>query len=422
MKTTNKLFALILAVVMTVSLAACAKQPAGAPDPKTPSPTAAELSNKIDLTTTQFKTAERFSEDLAWVNYMDCSTLINRDGEIIYQADGEFDSCTPIRNGVCYYQKGSDYGIIDKEGKVLYQTKSNTEEDFERILAYGDGNFLTLRHSTGFNKDEYSLGAIDKDGKETGAFQTVTPDDTNGFLQSKWSYAGDGLFVDVDEAYEVYDVSAGTYIDHGQDKNRNWVFLNFRNSNDIKPTPQNGKMWILISEDSPKGWYIAAFDLRSGEVGKKISFSFDEKGKASAAVFGTLCVCDGVYYDLSGEEIAKVDLYQGQVIDRGKFSEAGNAYLEIKDSNGDVYLTYVNKSGEQLFEPKKITTGKFEAQNCIHGDQFAMTEKDSNTVIIYDSNGKEVHRIDNVDNANVRSVDALDDGYAIISGKYYFFQ
>ena len=422
MKTTNKLFALILAVVMTVSLAACAKQPAGTPTSNAQEPTVAS-DKKLDLATTEFENASRFSEGLAWVTNLGSSTVIDKEGNIIYQSEFKvYDSCADFKDGVSWFQDNNDYSIIDKEGKILYQTKSNTEEDFERILAYGDGNFLTLRHSTGFNKDEYSLGAIDKDGKETGAFQTVTPDDTNGILQSKWSYAGDGLFVNVDEVYKVYDVSAGTYIDHRQDKNQNWDFLNFRNSNDIKPTPQNGKMWILISEDSPKGQYIAAFDLRSGEVGKKISFSLDEKGKASAAVFGTLCVCDGVYYDLSGEEIAKVDLYQGQVIDRGKFSEAGTAYLEIQDSNGDTYLTYVNKSGEQLFDPMKITTGKFEAQNCIHGDQFAMTEKGSNTVIIYDSNGKEVHRIDNVDNANVRSVDALDNDYAIIGGKYYFFQ
>lgn len=419
MKKTNKLFALILAIVMIVSLAACSKQPAATPTQNAPEPTAAELSNKIDLKTTKFKNADPFSEGLAWVNYMECSTLINKEGEIIYQADGTFDSCTPVRDGVCFYQKASDYGIIDKEGKVLYRTKSNTDDEFEQILAYGDGNFMILRHSKGFNKDEYSLGAIDKDGKETVAFQTVTPDYQNSFIESKWSYAGDGLFVNVNTIYEVYDVSAGKFIDHRQDENQNWGFVS---KHDFRSTPQNGKMWILISESSPSRQSFAVFDLRSGEIGTKISCNYDEKGKTSSAVFGTYCVSDGVYYDLNGEEIAKVDLYKDQVIDRGEFLEDGQEYLIIEDTNHDTYLTYVNKSGEKLFEPMKITTGKFDAQSCIHGARFAMTEKGSNAVIIYDSNGKEVYRIDNVDNANVRSVDALDDDYAIIGGQYYFFR
>ncbi|MEE3492910.1 WG repeat-containing protein [Ruminococcus sp.] len=412
MKTTNKLFALILAAVMTVSLAACSKKPAGAPAPNAQNSTAASK-KKLDLATTKFEKASRFSEGLAWVTNLGSSTVIDKEGNTIYQTEFKiYNDCADFKDGVSWFRDKDDYFIIDKEGKILYQTKSNTNDEFERILAYGDGSFLTLRHTTGFNKNEYSLGAIDKDGKETGAFQTIE----EYSLGAKWRYAGDGLFFNAEG--EVYDVISGKYTNYAKKQDKTWQYINGEAyDEEFRLTPQNGKMWIPI-RDEKEGDCTAIFDLHSGELIKKIPFVF---GYGRLPMFGTICVCDGVYYDLTGEEIAKVDLYKDQVIDRGEFLEDHQAYLIVKDKNQDSYITYVNKSGEQLFEPMKITTNRFKAQNFIHGFNFAMMEKDSNTVIIYDSYGKEAHRIENISNNKDHTIEALDDDYVIIDGQYYFF-
>lgn len=402
MKTTNKLFALILAVVMTVSLAACAKQPAGAPDPKTPSPTAAELSNKIDLTTTQFKTAERFSEGLAWVNYMDCSTLINKEGDIIYQADGRLQLCSPVQDGVCYYKKSSsEYGILDKEGNILYKTSGN-----ETILAYGDGKFLSGRTESGFNQHGKSIGAIDKNGKEVTDFVSID-DDIYIDLEGEWKYLDDGIFYEVSAKGEfpwVFDTTNGKLRNNNTDDS--WKFP-------IEETTksENGKIWVTTG----KG--LTTFNMHEWEPIKQIDSSKEKSYEITKAcsIVGKTGVVDGVYYDLNGEKIAEVDLYQDQVIERGEFSEAGYAPLVMNDQ-GHEYITYVNKKGEQQFEPKAINAGS-KATEIINGDYFAVAYSDQHVVVIYDYTGQEKHRVENLDVVKI-----LGDDYIISDDKYYFFQ
>ena len=110
-----------------------------------------------------------------------------------------------------------------------------------------------------------------------------------------------------------------------------------------------------------------------------------------------------------------MDLYQDQVIERGEFSEAGYAPLVMNDQ-GHEYITYVNKKGEQQFEPKAINAGS-KATEIINGDYFAVAYSDQHVVVIYDYTGQEKHRVENLGGVKI-----LGDDYIISDDKYYFFQ
>ena len=403
MKKTNKLFALILAVVMIASLAACSGKPAapnGAPNANAAvEPTAAELSNKLDLATTEFKKAQPFSEGLAWVVYMDCSTLINKEGEIIYQGDDQYSYCSPVSDGACYYSSSKGGAIIDKDGNVLYQTA-----DGEKILGYGDGKYLVYRLVTGFDKHDGSIGTIDKNGNETTEFVPVDEADNYTVLESsdRWNYLDDGLFYEADSEYPlVFDTTNGKFRNNVY-RGGVWYF-----SIDENYKTENGKIWLY------NGKGLTIFDMHAWEPVEEVNSSFEKEQQIVIASdrFGKTGMVDYVYYDLNGEKIADVSLYPDKVEERGEFTDAGCAYLLLSDNSGR-YITYVNKNGEQQFEPLTVGT-----QYAVNGDYFAIGYGNQNVVVIRDYTGEEKFRVE-----GVGGVDTLGDDYIIFADKYYFFQ
>lgn len=406
MKKTNRLFALILAVVMIASLAACSGKlaaPKNAPDANAAvEPTAAELSNKIDLATTEFDNPRPFSEGLAWVTYMDRSTLIDREGNIIYQGDKKYIFYSSVSDGACYFAEGDSFTIIDKDGKVLYQSA-----DGEKLLACGDGKYFVYRLVTGFDKQEESVGIIDKNGNESAPFCDANELSCD---LGEWRYLGDGFFFDGSEHTNcVFDSTNSKLMNTEKNpKDAEKLYINIP----FEAESENGKIWL----HTDKGLMI--FDLKTWEAVKEIESSKETTLEIEVAcdIFGKTGKVDDAYYDLNGEKIADVSLYPDKVEGRCEFTESGYAYLFLNDQNCH-YITGVNKNGEQQFEP--LATGGVKA--AVNGDYFAIGNGDQNYVVIRDYTGEEKFRVE-----GVTSVYALGDDYIISGteyhGKYYFFQ
>ena len=96
--------------------------------------------------------------------------LIDTKGKILWKseftmADTALKEVNGFKDGLAWFifdgNEKSSYVIIDSDGNVTF-TKDFTE-DF-MILGGGDGLFLTTEHIVNFNKNEWQIGVIDKNG------------------------------------------------------------------------------------------------------------------------------------------------------------------------------------------------------------------------------------------------------------------
>lgn len=119
------------------------------------------------METYPFTKLQLFSEGRAWVNFdkdgVICTGVIDTNGKLLYQAEGEFYYVSPFKDGLAFYVGNSEEippcGIIDLNGNVLFES-----QDEYSILAYGNGHFLAEQHIQNFDKDEWRLGTIDQNG------------------------------------------------------------------------------------------------------------------------------------------------------------------------------------------------------------------------------------------------------------------
>lgn len=431
MKKINRLFALMLAVVMMISLAACAKltppQNAAPTDAAVQSPTRTDDSVQpteskdakaatqakaqdgeqksdktlLHLDQASFQYVNPFSEGLAWVIHKNKIKVISKEGEIVFETDSSSFETTipmPFLDGVSCYNVDRDYFIIDKEGKTLYQTEPYDENNYEEILGYGDGRFLVHRFSKGFKNGSktggHTLGTIDKNGKETTEFYSVdfTP-------EKEWEYLCDGVFYEP-LSMKVFDSENGECSSIGNDVSGIGNETDSVLSVPHEITAENGKVWVELS--SLHG--LGIMDVHTLEIQK-----FDCKDNNHTYIIDNIGVVDGVYYDLNGEKIAAIDAYMPNVIRRGKFSESGCTPLVLND--GSSYITYVDKNGKDRFDPMKLGP-----ESSFTEEYFANSE--DKDVVIYDTTGKECYRVRASDHKDLK----LYDDYFIAGKNYYFFK
>ena len=293
--------------------------------------------DKLDLKKESFEYVNPFSEGLAWVNHKGAVKLINKSGEIVCEIKQSKNDTVgqpmPYRDGVSFYNINDDWYIVDQKGSVLYQTKPYSKDDYEQILAYGDGNFLVHRYKKAFKNGGDTLGTIDKNGNNTSEFY---PAETSGKMI--WEYVGEGVFYET-LSNTLYDTANGKMTGLNSD-----VSVVGNETDSVAETParivyENGKVWAELSTLHGLG----ILDVHTAEIRE---FNGEDN---HTYIIDDIGVVDGVYYDLSGEKIADVQLYKKDVLRRGKFSEAGYAPLVLLGDGS--YMTFVDKSGNEQFEP-----------------------------------------------------------------------
>lgn len=436
----HRLSALILAVVMIASLAACEGKNTGSVEEATPAEAAAQVQSQpaddsktasqpkddksesqkateakaqdgkskkesdrtiLDLSSASFDYVNPFSEGLAWVIHEGQIKVVSKKGKVIFKTDSssyETDIPLPFQDGVSCYNSGKDFFIIDKDGNTLYQTKEYKEDDYEEILAYGDGGFLVHRFSKGFKDGKktggHSLGMIDKNGKEISEFYSVdfTP-------EREWEHLCDGVFYEPLDG-KVFDSKSGKCSSVKNDVN-----CIGNETDSVSTTPhrivaENGKVWVELSTLHGLG----IMDVHTLEIQK-----FNCKDSYHTYIIDDIGVVDGVYYDLSGEKVAEITAYLPNVIRRGNFSDSGVTPLVMND--GSSYITYVDKDGKDQFDPMKLGV-----ESSFTKDHFANSE--GTQIAVYDNTGKECFRIPLTEQKDLR----LYDDYFIAGKNYYFFK
>ncbi|MEE3492911.1 hypothetical protein [Ruminococcus sp.] len=355
----------------------------------------------LDLEHASFDYVNPFSEGLAWVIHKGQIKVINKEGKEIFKTDSssyETDIPLPFKDGVSCYNVGDNYFIIDKEGKTLYQTKEYKEDDYEQILAYGNGGFLVHRFSKGFKDGKktggHTMGMIDKNGKEITEFYAVdfTPEE-------KWDHLCDGVFYEPLDG-KVFDTQSGkcSSIGSNVDSIGNDTVSTLSVLRSI--TAENGKVWVKLSTLHGLG----IMDVHTLEIQE-----FNYKDDNNTFIIDDIGVVDGVYYNLSGEKVAEISAYMPNVIRRGDFSDSGVTPLVMND--GSCYITYVDKNGKDQFDPIKLGN-----EWSFTKDHFA--DSDGTQVVVYDNTGKEVCRKKVTDHKDLR----LYDDYFIAGKNYYFFK
>lgn len=330
-----------------------------------------------------FEKVSPFSEGFAWVQYRDTegkliTSVINTYGEIVFTAGENVTAYLPYCDGYAVYLYDADPSqynspdnarscIVDANGHITYDSSA---DGCRFIFAYGDGNFLALEHVSNFDKDEWSFGIVDKDGKTVGAFEKC--DNFNGYpanLVSNSKYLNENIFLLKNTMYSVESRSAIYYVNPQFGDSP----MDF-----VKGVFHDGRILVYAEALLEVG---LANVTSTGErtILFKETYSFDNK---LSDYEDGLFFYGGNYCDIDGNPIISFPQYEGKSIKGGTFHN-GIAPLYIKGADSLDYFTIVNLQGETLMEP----TRGFPADRFSEGYLVVSTESGC---AVYNTSGEKI--------------------------------
>lgn len=418
-KTTKKLSALLLAAVMTVSLAACSKTAPSAPNGSQSAPTsdggAGQSADKntgstgsFDLATTEFEYAGEFHDGYAWVAEKKGKlTLIDKKGNIKYQSNHSRD------NNYISFESGVGYvgeEIIDLDGNVTYTLNNNRDDDgiAEEMIMQGGDKFLIKRTTSNMKENSTKFTVIDKNGVDLVKPIEVKFRNDN----ANWSHLGEGIFCCQYNAYEsrihcecILNPNAGVSQTFPAPENGHaYGFSKLAKT-------ESGKVWQYYEgNDGGKPiWGVATFDLATMD-----SQLIQTEG--AYYVSGKTAYINDAAYDLSGNKIADFPIngYKDTpIVYIGEYSDDGYVPVILQGKDGSAYITYLDKSGNERFSPIKI--GKHNSDDKVCTPTHFISRVKGSTVTLYDNSGAAKTEI-----SSDNKVELFED-YMISKGKYYFF-
>ncbi len=418
-KTTKKISALLLAAVMTVSLAACGKTAPSAPNGSQSAPTSdggagqsadtnTGSTGSFDLATTEFTYAGEFHDGYAWVAEKNGKlTLIDKKGNIKYQSNHSPDSnYISFESGVGYI--GEE--IIDLNGNVTYTLNNNRDDDgiAEEMIMQGGDKFLIKRTTSNMKENSTVFTVIDKNGVDLVKPIEVKFRNDN----ANWSHLGEGIFCCQYKAYEsrihcecILNPNAGVSQKFPAPENGHAYGFS-----ELAKT-ESGKAWQNYEgNDGGKSiWGVATFDLATMD-----SQLIQTEG--AYYVSGKTAYINDAAYDLSGNKIADFPIngYKDTpIVYIGEYSDDGYVPVILQGKDGSYYITYLDKSGKERFSPIKI--GKYNSDDKVCTPTHFISRVEGSTVTLYDNSGAVKTEI-----SSDNKVELFED-YMISKGKYYFF-
>lgn len=127
-----------------------------------------------NLNAVKITRAGNFSDGCAWIKYTESEIehygLINKKGKLLFsvnEADGKsLYTYASMDGGIGYYGysriDNRYYTIVNSNGKVL---ASSENQDFDVVLAYGDGKALVYKKDADITTTKHMYGVIDSTGK-----------------------------------------------------------------------------------------------------------------------------------------------------------------------------------------------------------------------------------------------------------------
>jgi len=354
------------------------------------------------------KKAGNFSEGVAWITYNDdlgdeYLALINTDGKIIYKEKNGYYSRTlpPEMSSVCIIKDNNgNQKLITKSGKIVANSQS---EDFDEILAYGDGLALVYKYS-GPKDEKHLYGIIDTTGKFVVEY-------INFNKKSIGNYEGCGMF-----SIELYN---GT----------RWALLNGRTGKYIyvgtkylSSLPEYVDGFAYFTP----GYYIFENPSDSLLSAKKMPFcSLDTNFQTSTineftrSSNGILIVEENPIYIINPKTNEKYNIGYNNNQMLNLYYDDNFGLITIKASDGNTYFTLIDRKGEEQFDAikfenyirysngkiiytinKKITIlntkGEILAQDLVYkninefSDDIAVAIDEYNNSCYINSNGKRI--------------------------------
>lgn len=304
--------------------------------------------------------ASDFSEGLAWVKYEDAYGveyigLLDTTGEItapnVKKSITSFGS--DFSGGYAYINYEDGFDIIDKQGNV---TASNPEGEGFSVVAAGDGVFFVMQKVRTFDTNEDRYGFMDAMGNWLFDLtpDLVVPSSDVGAHGLIYSYHGEHIFsIQFDgrfpyRDYYLFNVDTGV-----KWKYEDCIPLKYFNGKTILQTREeysvmedNGE----ISYSFPKSDY--------GDFGAVYSegllFTGELDYESRGAGYGI--IQSGKFYDIEGNIV--IDLSQYALVSReaeGFYSfKEGVAPIMLLGADYCPYITFINRTGEFIFEPIKL--------------------------------------------------------------------
>lgn len=415
-KTTKKISALLLAAVMTVSLAACGKTAPPAPNSSESAPTsdggAGQSADKntgstgsFDLATTEFANAGEFHDGYAWVQPRDGKvSLIDKKGNIKCQVDKASFTESSFENGVGYV--GEE--IIDQDGNVTYMLNTNRDDDgiAEKMIMQGSDKFLIERRTSNMNEKSTKFTVIDKNGVDLVKPIEVESD------SDPWFHLGEGIFC------QQYGYNSNGY-------NCNYILnpntgasltLPKLEGNEVRGfgeqcKAEGGKAWGHdVSSDRDRK--LVLYDLATMEEIKTI------QAEGALSISGKTAYINDAAYDLSGNKIADFPIngYKDTpIVYIGEYSDDGYVPVILEGKDNSYYITYLDKSGNERFSPIKISSD-YQPDDKVCTPTHFISRVEGSTVTLYDNSGAATKT-----EISLGSGVELFEDYIISNGKYYFF-
>lgn len=218
------------------------------------------------------------SENRIWIefsrvinnNFTKKSALIDTDGKILWECQINPDSTGLIetsnfKDGLAYCLFKNDnklqYMIFDSDGNVTY---TRDKDDNFILLGHGDGLFLAAEHIIDFERNEWQIGAIDKNGNTVVPFKVYKKDPPPGPdpvekpsgpipdpNYNYWAYLEYYEQLDAYEAYSNYSFTpeAISFDTSSTPDNQN-IKCEYMGDNIYKIGPESNFWYVLLNLDS----------------------------------------------------------------------------------------------------------------------------------------------------------------------------
>lgn len=319
--------------------------------------------------------ARSFSEGVAWVTVSDGedfqSMLIDDEGNSLYQREltkSMPSVMTNFSNDVGFIQDANGSAVVDTKGNIIF-----TDEDiFERCVEiFGEDSLDSFELLYSSNEDVqlfngYCKVELDVNTYEgSGYYQGILKPDGSWLLEPEEVESGVELYADWPLAVMV-----------DKEGNERAIKLETGEIYDAGPAPHAASLTHVLS-----------FDFSQRQFNQESFASIDEYGNdmthrvplirwmAESVQENT----DGLIYD-NGMN-AFVDKDWNKVIDLSEYTfpddfmpvfTDGYAFLLVKNPDGDLYYTVIDKDGTRVFEPKKWD-GNTRVYARVTGDRFLVS-------------------------------------------------
>lgn len=400
----KKCIAMILVFCMLLALAACGKTITGSPESSVSidtentenmeeseeteysEPEETEVTEPeelpANLSTVKIVEANAFSNDYAWIRYMnengvEVYGLANISGEIVYSLpEGvEVSKLWSYQDGFAAYRVGEEYDtcydvVIDAAGKEYFHTES-TDQRVEHLLTWGDGIFMFSLNEANMTGETYSYI-----GKTADGAVKYTLVDKPKYWEDEWRYVGEGWYANEDQTCAISLSRGEAKMDMSK-----YVIGQFRDGEIILQS------CIMIN---PRSYFRADRDLNQIT---DCDYTGDFQLCSPEDV-----VMDGYYvrnsnYNSDGYPIPSVRRWNGEIVfeltkypnlDTRLYPFYGDfAPYMIDGKDGHEYLTAVDWQGNEVFEPRDLTAnGEEIAEERLYEDHFLMKNGDGDYALM----------------------------------------